>query len=373
MFTKPPLPIVNKSTPPSFDYRQYNALQGIYYQVFLKPHDYVVLETGKINPLQKGIYAARDKVIPVLKRWIPGGKEAGLAEAMLIGYKEDLDRHLTRSYSDTGVVHIIAISGMHLALIGWLLTMIFKPLGRRKYFSYARPVIIIACLWCFSLVAGASPSVLRAAIMFTCIGIGNLLERKSGIYNSLAASAFLLLCYNPFWLWDVGFQLSYVAVLSLAIFVKPIYDLLKIQNKVLDHAWKLCAVTLAAQILTIPLCIYHFHQFPGLFLIANLVVVPLSGIILLGEILLCGVCFIPPLANFIGLLLTSSIHWMNSFVESLDQIPFATLHDLHLNILQTGFLYLFIVFASFYLLYKQNRFMIHALTSLAVIFVLRCI
>ena len=193
---------------------------------------------------------------------IKGDKELGLAEALLIGYKDDLDKTLVQSYTNTGVVHIIAISGLHLGLIYWLLVQLLKPLQRRKYMKWLRPVIIILGLWLFSLLAGAQPSILRSAVMFTCIVIGETIAKKTSIYNSLALSAFGLLCWNPYWLWDVGFQLSYSAVLSIIIFMRPVYNLLYVKNKILDFFWKINAVTIAAQILTLPLSIYHFHQFP---------------------------------------------------------------------------------------------------------------
>src|SRR5439155_20596363 len=137
-----------------------------------------------------------------LKKFIPGNKECGLAEALLIGYRQDLDKDLVQSYTNTGVVHIIAISGMHLALIYGMLLFITRPLKKIKP---ARVLVIIITLWFFSLMAGAQASVVRSALMFTCIALGDLLSRKPSAFNSLAFSAFILLCYDPFWLWDAGF------------------------------------------------------------------------------------------------------------------------------------------------------------------------
>jgi competence protein ComEC len=215
---------------------------------------------------------------------------------LLIGYKDDLDKTLVQSYSNTGVVHVIAISGLHLGLIYWLLLKLFWPLQKRRDLKWLRPILIIAGLWLFSLLAGMQPSVIRSAVMFTCIVLGETWTRKSSIYNTLAFSAFLLLFINPYWLWDVGFQLSYIAVLSIVIFMQPIYNWFYIKNKALDFIWKLNAVTLAAQILTVPVSIYHFHQFPLSFMFTNFVAVPLSSLILLGEIVLCVVSFIPIVA-----------------------------------------------------------------------------
>jgi competence protein ComEC len=129
--------------------------------------------------------------LQVLRSYLDEPKELGLAEALLIGYKDDLDKTLIQSYSNTGVVHIIAISGLHLGLIYWLLVQLLNPFQKRRYMKWLRPVIIISGLWLFSLLAGAQPSILRSAVMFTCIVIGAGIGRKSSIYNSLA---FFCLC-----------------------------------------------------------------------------------------------------------------------------------------------------------------------------------
>ena len=197
-------PVKNTGNPGCFDYQRYCAFQGISHQVYLKQSEYVPLKIENENLFRKFLFSTRVKIVALLKKYIPGDKEAGLAEAMLIGYKEDLDQRLVQSYSNTGVVHIIAISGLHLGLIYWLLTLLCKPLAQRKGGKLVQPILIIAGLWLFSFIAGGSPSVLRSAVMFTCVVIGAHLNRKTSIYNSLAASAFLLLCYDPFWLWDAG-------------------------------------------------------------------------------------------------------------------------------------------------------------------------
>lgn len=354
IFNKPLQEIKNAGNPGGFDYKQYCLFQQITHQVYLKPNDYVVLNDKNISFLSTFINKIRTGTLAIIKTYIPGEKERGLAEALLIGYKDDLDKTLVQSYSNTGVVHIIAISGLHLGLIYWLLIQLLKPLQRKKYTKWLRPVIIIAGLWLFSLLAGAQPSVLRSAVMFTCIILGECLGRRSSIYNSLAASAFMLLCYNPYWLWDVGFQLSYTAVLSIVIFMKPVYNWFYIQNKTLDFIWKMNAVTIAAQVLTVPLSIYHFHQFPNFFLLTNLIAVPVSSVIVLGEILLCVVSFIHPVASVVGKILYYLIWFMNSWIERIEKLPFSLWDGLQISILQTILLIAATCFLSFWLLQKKK-------------------
>lgn len=371
--TKPLQQIKNSGNPGGFDYKRYSLFQGITHQVYLKENEFSLLDTENRKWFTQFINAARLQVLSILRKNIKGDKELGLAEALLIGYKDDLDKTLVQSYSNTGVVHVIAISGLHLGLIYWLLLQLFRPLQRKKQVRWLRPVLIISGLWLFSLLAGAQPSVVRSAVMFTCIVLGESLTRKPSIYNTLAFSAFLLLCYNPFWLWDVGFQLSYAAVLSIVIFMQPIYNWFYIKNKVLDFIWKLNAVTIAAQILTVPIGIYHFHQFPTSFLFTNFLAVPLSSLILLGEILLCAISFIPFLAGLIGKILHWLIWIMNSYVERIEMLPFSLWDGLHISIPQAALLLVAATGFGFWFMEKNKTGLQFGFSTLLAFAVLRSV
>ncbi|NOT50258.1 MAG: ComEC family competence protein, partial [Chitinophagaceae bacterium] len=343
LLKKPLQEIKNSGNPGGFDYKRYCLFQGITHQLFLQPGELEILDGKRTNWLRRFIYDSRENILTILRKNIPGGKELGLAEALLIGYKNDLEQSLVQSYTNTGVVHIIAISGLHIGLIYWLLALLTRSLQKRKKTRWLRPFLIITGLWLFSLLAGAQPSVLRSALMFTCIVAAEGLTRRTSIFNTLAFSALILLCINPYWLWDVGFQLSYAAVLSIIIFLKPIYDWFYIKNKILDFIWKLNAITLAAQILTVPLSIYHFHQFPNYFLLTNFVAVPLSSIILLGEIFLCAIAWLPAVALLVGKALQWLIWVMNTWIERIESLRFSLLDGLQISLLQAGLL---IVFAA---------------------------
>jgi competence protein ComEC len=371
VFTKPLQEIKNSGNPGSFNYRQYCLQQGISHQVYLTDEELALLPEKNKTFVPNFLFETRDEVINILRKFIPGEKEQGLAEALLIGYKDDLDKNLVQSYSNTGVVHIIAISGLHLGLIYWLLLILTKPIRNKKNMAWLRFLIIVAALWIFSLLAGAGPSVLRSAVMFTCIAFGEVLNKKSSIYNTLALSAFLLLVWNPFWLWDVGFQLSYTAVLSIVIFFKPIYNWFYIENKAIDWFWKLNALTLAAQILTLPISIYHFHQFPVLFIFANLLAVPLSSLIVIGEILLITCSFITPIATLLGWLLQQMILFMNFYIERLNSVSFAVWNSLSISIFQTIFLLGFVCSIVFWFIEKYIKAIWPALICLSSFFALR--
>jgi competence protein ComEC len=332
-------PIEDFENPTGFSYKHYCALQNIYHRQFLKAGDYIILPDKNSSPFQERLFVLRQHIITILRTYIKGEKEAGLAEALLIGYKNDLDKKLVQSYTNTRVVHVIAISGLHVGLIYSILLMLLVPLTAHRYARWMRPFLLLAGLWIFSLLAGGAPSVVRSTVMFSGIVLGKTLRKGNSIYNSLAASAFLLLCYNPLWLWEVGFQLSYLAVLSIVMFMNPIYNLLYVQNKMLDPLWRMAAVTLSAQILTTPVCLYYFHQFPNLFLITNIVAVPLSSLILAGELLLCGLAFFPAAAAFTGQILEWLIRCLNSFITYMEKMPFALSTGLGISIYQVIILY----------------------------------
>ena len=377
---KPLQEIKNSGNPGGFDYKRYSLFQGITHQVYLrgsvplgKENDFEILPDQNRNRFNQFIFSTREKVLKILRHNIKGEKELGLAEALLIGYKDDLDKTLVQSYSNTGVVHVIAISGLHLGLIYWLLLQILRPLKKRKHTKWLCPVLIITGLWLFSFLAGAQPSVLRSAVMFTCIVLGESMTRKTSIINTLALSAFILLCYNPYWLWDVGFQLSYAAVLSIVIFMRPIYNWLYIKNKILDFIWKLNAVSIAAQILTVPIGIYHFHQFPNYFLLTNFIAVPLSSIIVLGEIFLCAISFFPALAVISGKCLGLLIWLMNSYIERIELLPFSLWDGLQVSILQATLLVVAVAGFSFWLMEKTKAGLKTGLLALIVFCILRSV
>ena len=371
IFTKPLQLIKNAGNPGGFDYQRYSAFHGLYYQVFLKPGEYTVSDTKVINPFRQMLFNLQTWVLQSFRKFIPGNKEAGVAEALLIGYRNDLDIDLVQSYSNTGVVHIIAISGMHLGLIYGLLVLIFRPFGKSRKMLYIRAVIIISLLWIFTLLTGAAPSIVRSAIMFTFLVLGETQKRKASIYNNLASSALLILLFDPFALWDVGFQLSYTAVLSIAIFATPIGNLFFIRNKWLRQFWQLNAVTLAAQILTYPIVAYHFHQFPNLFLFTNIVAVPLSSIILYSLLALLALSWLPVVATLAGKVCHWLIWCMNSFIEQVDKISFALTDGIYFTIPQAVLLLLFISGASWWLMRRSPKGFVGALFSLAAFFSLR--
>lgn len=370
-FNKRIRPVNNTGNPGSFDYWQYCFFQGISHQVYLKKNEFLVSDKNEKKWFTVLILDARKKILRILRSNTKDEKSLGLAEALLIGYKNDLDKQLLQSYSNTGVVHVIAISGLHLGIIYVLLLQLFKPLRNKKNTRWLASIIIIAVLWLFSILSGAGPSVLRSVLMFSCIIIGETIARRTSIINSICFSAFVLLCYNPYWLWDAGFQLSYSAVLSIVIFMKPVYNIFYFKNKLIDNVWKLQAVTIAAQLLTTPVSLFHFHQFPNFFLITNLVAVPLSSIILIAGITLCVFYPLPSFGQSLGNIISNLIHFMNTYIERIETIPFSTWTGINISIAQALFLYLALFGVSIWMLDRIKAGIYTALVSILAFLLIR--
>ncbi|NML35985.1 ComEC family competence protein [Chitinophaga sp. G-6-1-13] len=356
LLAKKPVKIANSGNPGAFDYRQYCAVQQLYHQVFLKESDYRQLSRPQARDLTAYLLQARDFCLQQLKTRIGKGPEAGMAEALLIGYRQDLDPDVVNAYSNTGIVHIIAISGMHLALLYASLLWLLRWLPSHRAANTIRALLLLTVLWGFALLTGASASVLRAAVMFSGITTGNLLlGRKASTYNMLAASAFVLLCYHPWLVIDAGFQLSYLAVLSILLFYDAIYKLWPLQSRWAKAVWQLTALSLAAQVLTLPVSVYYFHQFPVYFLPANLVAVPLSTVVIYGEILLLLLAPFDALAGWAGVAVRWLIYVMNTGVAWLGQLPFALVKGLQWSLLQTGCCYLLIAGIAVWLSGRYRR------------------
>ncbi len=373
MLTKNVASIVNAGNPGGFNYARYCSFQDIHYQAFLSDNDFTILPTIQTNWFTNALINIRTNVLEILKKNIKSQNELSIAEALLIGYRNELDRDLVRAYSNTGVVHIIAISGLHLGMIYGLLIFLFKPFSRYKISKILKPITIIFILWMFSFIAGMAPSILRSAIMFTCIVIADSLGKRSNIYNGLAISALIILIINPFSLWDVGFQLSYSAVLSIVVFSPYVKKWFYFKNKLLKGFWELNAITLSAQILTLPIVLYHFHQFPNLFLFANIFAVPFSGLILYAELLLLIFSFWASAASLIGKGIEWGITVLNKFILNIDALPFAVWESIQISILQAIILFASIIGFSYWLIEKKSKVMLIGLLFLMCFIGLRSI
>lgn len=333
LLRSPVFPIKNMGNPGGFDYETYAAFKGVFHQSFAGSKDWKILAYRKPNFVRSAIFNMRNYVVESVDRYFPNDENVkAVTKALLVGYKADLDKELQQSYSNTGVIHVVAISGLHLGLVYLILTNMLSRIPGLKKKIMLQSVLCILGLWVFSFISGASASVLRSAVMFTFMLTGRAFNYKGSIANALASSAFFLLLYNPYFLWDIGFQLSYLAVIGIVSLQDPLFRLMYIKNVALRYLWKASTVSLSAQLVTLPVCLFYFHQFPNYFLLANLIVVPLSSLILiLGFAVIC-VSWIPVLAVLLGKLCFWLVFLMNSIVTFIDRLPGATITGIYFHI-----------------------------------------
>ena len=340
--------------PGAFNFVAYCAFKGIYHQAYIPEGKFIILPQKSNFKVEALLNKCRNFVITTIKKYITDTVNQGLCEALLIGYKNDLDKDLVKAYSNTGVVHVIAISGLHVGIIYEILAFLLLPLTKQKNWKPYTIILQILFIWFFAFLTGASPSVLRSAVMFSIIAAGHFSSRSPNMLNSLAASGFLLLCFQPFLLWDVGFQLSYLAVLSIIFFYNAIRKFLAHKNWYINKIGQMAAVTLSAQILTTPISIYIFHQFPNYFLLSNMLIVPISSLILIMLIVLLAVQFFNFLGLWVGKLTNLFVTIMNKLVYFFEQLPFALTQNININFLQLSILYIAIINFSIFYFYKKK-------------------
>jgi len=361
-------PIEPPKNPKAFDFSRYMHFQNIHYQAFVKPDNWQLVEKGDgWHPMQIATRLQK-RFIHILRKHITSEDEFAVASALILGYRDEISEEINTAYKNTGATHVLAVSGMH---VGFLYIGISFLLGfvksNRKSWKITKVIIELGSIWLFSLITGGAASILRAAVMFSFIIIGKALQRESSIYNSLAASAFCLLCYNPYYLMDVGFQLSYLALVGIIYFEPKIYKLIYIENKVIDYIWQLTAVALAAQIVTLPISLYYFHQFPWYFWLSGLVVVPASVVVLGAGFLLFVVDAVPVLGWLVGKVIWGIVWLINASIFLIEKIPGATTTGIWMSAAAVILLYLTILLAIVAMNTRRFRWMLASLGCFTVL------
>ncbi len=266
--------------PHQFDYKKYMSGLGIYQQIRIEDGKYI----QKKNP-SKSIYGiaayARNHILNKLKKANFSKDELSIIQALLLGQRDDISEETYTNYQKAGAVHILAVSGLHVGILLMLLQFILSPL---QYLPKGKTLILalsVLLLWGFAFLAGFSASIIRATTMFTFVAYALYLNRPSNSFNILALSVlFILLFIDPNLLFQVGFQMSYAAVFAILWIYPLLQKLWYPKNRILRYLWQLLSVSIAAQLGVLPISLFYFHQFPGLFFISNLVIIPALGIIL---------------------------------------------------------------------------------------------
>ena len=364
IFEQSPEIIKNRGNPYEFDYQKYLEKKHIFRQVYLKTGNWHL--TGyRNNTLLLRAETIRDKLLKIYRDQEIGAQETEILSALTLGYKRELDRETKRIFSSAGAMHVLAVSGLHVGILFFAFTFCFGFLQKRKIGRFIYVVLSISLLWCYAFITGLSPSVLRACTMFSLIIIAGNINRRANIYNTLAASAFLLLLVNPNNLFEVGFQLSYMAVFGIVYLQPRIAGLWQVKNKVALFFWNLICVSIAAQIATFPLSAYYFNQFPTYFLLSNIVVIPAAMLLIPLGLGLLAFSKIPLLATSIAFVVKWIIKSVYFLLSAFESFPHST-PDVVLHLPELLFV-LVILFSIFLFLNSHRAVFLKSALSFAVV------
>jgi competence protein ComEC len=320
--------------------------QNVHHRAFIKANTWQKIGENGGSPLFATTYKWQRTCINALYAAVPSREEQAVAAALLIGYTDDISDEVKAAYINTGSMHVLSVSGLHVGLLyialDWLLRRVKTKHKAWKWFSVLLQLVF---LWTFAFVTGASAAVLRSAAMLSIVIFGNAIQRNTSGYNTLTATAFGLLCVNPFWVWNIGFQLSFLAVLGLLFLYRPVYQLVTVDfglpkikktapktikyrfwsstEWLVDWAWNVTAVSIAAQITTLPLALYYFHQFPLYFWFSGLIVIPLATLALWLGVLAILTNWLPFVGKIFGFLLYATVWAMNKSLMLIEKLPLA--------------------------------------------------
>jgi len=347
--------------PAAFNYKQYLAFQNIYHQAYVKADDWQPLNKREANALLEKVFQVRAYCLEMLTEKVESKNEIAVAAALLLGYKNLLEKEVQNIYANTGAMHVLAVSGLHVGFIWGILLGLFTFLKRLRHGKWIQFMVVIIGIWLFALLTGLAPSVCRAALMFSLISLGRLSKTHISTFNIIGASAFMLLAMNPMLLMQLGFQLSYLAVMGIIYMQPRLFDWWKFENKGVQWFWKLSSVSIAAQIATLPLSIMYFHRFPLYFLLANVIVIPGAAMILYTGLAFLFLAKVPYLGDWLGTFLYWEIGLMNYCLGQLQNLPLASLEGLQMQSLEVMFFYIALVVFLAFCHFKKIRLLHFAL------------
>lgn len=322
------------SNPGEFDYKKFLTYRKTYHQQFLREGDAIKIGYEPSSDIVAYSIIAREWADRALKENVHGEQEQATASALVLGVTDGLDNDLIGAYAATGALHVLSVSGLHVGIIYWLILLALKPLNKTTTGKWVLAAVGITVLWGYAFITGLSPSVLRAVTMFTFVALARPVGQRTNIYNTLAASAFCLLLYEPYLIMSVGFQLSYLAVIGIVYLQPKLSRLWEPKTLLWDNIWQVTCVSIAAQAATVALGLLYFHQFPVYFLFSNLFVIPISFVVLVLGIVVVLVSSLAPVAAVLGFLLQWTIWFLNYGVLKMEALPWSLIDNVYITTFQ---------------------------------------
>ena len=372
MFSSKIKSIQDAENPNAFNQKFHYEKLGIYHQSFLAKKDWKRFNKIDLKFNYWGLLIEwRKKLNHIFDQYlIEYPNEHAVASALILGSRSTFSKDLVNAYADTGATHVLSVSGLHVGLLATLLSLIFSKISIFKSnnnFKKTELIFLLGIIWFYALISGGSAAVLRSAVMFSFILIGKSMSRKISIYNSLAASAFVLLLFQPNLIWDIGFQLSYLALTGIVFFHPIIYKQIYFKNSIYDWIWNITVVGIAAQIVTLPLSLFYFHQFPSYFWLSGLVVIPLSTIALYAGFALLLFSWVPFLNLIVAKILYFSIYLMNALVFLIQKLPFSVIDYFNISIQEMWLMYFTVIASIMAFILKRKYWTMIGLSSVLVI------
>nr|WP_294893917.1 ComEC/Rec2 family competence protein [uncultured Pedobacter sp.] len=350
-----------------FNYRRFLSLQNIYHQTFINQKQIAVIDTNKGNPIIAFALKFTEQQVAKINNYLTDKDAKAVASTLVLGYRQTLDKDLLLTYSNTGTMHVLSVSGMHVAIVAMLLDFLLGFMNRKKKLKIIKTLIIIALVWFYALITGLAPSITRAAIMITFVLIARTKARPVNVFNVLGFSAFVILLYNPFSLVNVGFQLSYIAVGGLIYLYPKVSLWYQPENKIIKSIWAVMAVSISAQIATAPFSLFYFHQFPVYFILSNVFIVIPATLIMYTGFTFLFVASIFPQLKLIAVILEKLILFNNNGLKFIEEIPHANITQVWLNKYEIVLCY-FLIFAVLFSL-KHLKFLRMSLLLLVALIV----
>jgi len=337
----------NNGNPNEFDYSKYLRHRYILYSTYVRGSSWKLVEKNQSFSFKHIAVAWRQRLLNIYKKAGLKNEAYEILAALTLGAREEVSEDVKSVWSAAGATHVLAVSGLHVGIIFGVMQFLLSFLAGSKLGRFIRGIILLACLWSYALLTGLSPSVMRAASMFSIIAIALMINRKGTIYNSLAISALLLLLIDPFVLFNVGFQFSYLAVVSIVYFQPKFENMINVDSFVLRWSWRLFTVSLAAQVGTFPLAIYYFHQFPAYFFLSNFVIIPVAGLLIYSSAVLLIFSEINFLTKWFTYLLQNFVELIHWLIYQIQALPGALIERITFTSIQVVLLYCLIIGLAF--------------------------
>lgn len=353
-----------------FDYKSYINKQNVFYLAFANDNNYVV-GNNVASPFWQWLYGVRANIKQQFINYGLTGNAKGIAQALTLGDVEEIDDNLNDAYAATGTIHILSVSGMHLGIVYLVLNFLLGFLWQTQRQRLLKLGIIVITIWLYALLAGFSSPVVRAAIMLSLLAYAQTIYKITNSYNILAVACFATLLFTPMQLYNIGFQFSYLAVLSLFLTYQPIYNLYKPRFRADKALWSLTASTLSALILTMPVTLYYFHTIPTFVVVANWVVVPLSFIAMMGSILLLIVSPIEVVASWVGKGVFFIINLLNDSILHINNYSFTSINNIAFTGIELLLILLTITALLVGFLLKKKQGLLIGVASLVIFFSVR--